>query len=321
MFKTIEVLPIQSKFGGKDVIVMGIYRSPKVNGKNYYEALEKELHEICSWISLQRQFFIIMGDLNLNKLRPGEKEGKILCDLEEVYGLECLIKEPTRITENSSTLLDVILTNQPEFFRERGVYNPEISDHHMVYASLKERAVQHKTRILRVRSYKNFNEEKFKEDLKMAPWQVGESFESVDEQYEYWEALLNKIVDDHVPTRDMKVRAHNVPYMTREWKNAIKAKRRFSKKFSKHPTPENFELKRKWRNEATKERRKAIRQYWKKVSDNVKSDPIAPCKGIQNSLGFWIPCRGFRIPGTRFRISAQWIPDSQKSWIPFFSRF
>ena len=96
------------------------------------------------------------------------------------------------------------------------MYNPEISDHHMVYASLKERAVQHKTRILRVRSYKNFNEEKFKEDLKMAPWQVGESFESVDEQYEYWEALLNKIVDDHVPTRDMKVRAHNVPYMTRE---------------------------------------------------------------------------------------------------------
>ena len=100
----------------------------------------------------------------------------------------------------------------------------------MVYASLKERAGQHKTRILKVRSYKNFNEEKFKEDLKMAAWHVGESFESVDEQYEYWEALLNKIVDDHLPTRDTNLRAHNVPYMTREWKNAIKAKRSFSKK-------------------------------------------------------------------------------------------
>ena len=29
---------------------------------------------------------------------------------------------------------------------------------------------------------------------------------------------------------------------------------------------------------------------------------IAPCKGIQDSLGFWIPCCGFRIPGTGFRI-------------------
>lgn len=53
------------------------------------------------------------NDVILCKSVPG--------DLEEVYGLECLIKEPTRITENSSTLLDVILTNQPDFFREGGV--------------------------------------------------------------------------------------------------------------------------------------------------------------------------------------------------------
>ena len=48
---------------------------------------------------------------------------------------------------------------------------------------------------------------------------------------------------------------------------------------------------------------------------------IAPCKGIQDSLGFWITCCGFRIPGTGFRIPAQWIPDSKKRWIPFFSGF
>ena len=54
-------------------------------------------------------------------------------------------------------------------------------EEHMVYAWLKERA-QHKTRILKVGSYKNFDEVNFKEDLKMAPWHVGESFESVDEQ-------------------------------------------------------------------------------------------------------------------------------------------
>ena len=28
---------------------------------------------------------------------------------------------------------------------------------------------------------------------------------------------------------------------------------------------------------------------------------FAPCKGIQDSLGFWIPRRGFRIPGTGFK--------------------
>ena len=27
---------------------------------------------------------------------------------------------------------------------------------------------------------------------------------------------------------------------------------------------------------------------------------LAPCKGSQNSLGFWIPCCEFQIPGTRY---------------------
>ena len=48
---------------------------------------------------------------------------------------------------------------------------------------------------------------------------------------------------------------------------------------------------------------------------------FAPCKGIQNILGFWIPRCGFRIPGTGFRIPAQWIPDSKKRWIPIFYCF
>ena len=39
---------------------------------------------------------------------------------------------------------------------------------------------------------------------------------------------------------------------------------------------------------------------------------FAPCKGIQDSLGFWIPRHGFRIPGTGFQsLSVElgfWIP-------------
>ena len=48
---------------------------------------------------------------------------------------------------------------------------------------------------------------------------------------------------------------------------------------------------------------------------------FAPCKGIHDSLGFWIPPCGFRIPSTGFQISAQWIPDSKKGWIPIFFCF
>ena len=37
---------------------------------------------------------------------------------------------------------------------------------------------------------------------------------------------------------------------------------------------------------------------------------FTPCKRIQDSLGFWIPKRGFRIPGTGNRILFQWNLDS-----------
>ena len=43
---------------------------------------------------------------------------------------------------------------------------------------------------------------------------------------------------------------------------------------------------------------------------------IIPCKGIQDSLRFWIPCSGFRIPGNRFRIS---LPVELGFWTPIVS--
>ena len=38
--------------------------------------------------------------------------------------------------------------------------------------------------------------------------------------------------------------------------------------------------------------------------------PVAQCKGIQDTFRFWIPRRGFQIPGTRFWILSQWDLDS-----------
>lgn len=70
----------------------------------------------------------------------------------------------------------------------------------------------------------------------MASWHIGEVLYSLDGRYAYWDTLLKSIVNEHLPIGDIKVRDNDVPYMTKEWKNAIKAKRRFSKKYSKSPT-------------------------------------------------------------------------------------
>ena len=103
---------------------------------NYLQIVENELNSICQWACFKNKTLVIVGDLNLDNLRLDRREGKILKDLEEINDLHCIINEPTRVTGNSQTLIDIMLTNNPNLFKNCGVYNPEISDHSMIYGEM-----------------------------------------------------------------------------------------------------------------------------------------------------------------------------------------
>ena len=57
-----------------------------------------------------------------------------LMSIADVYGLQQLITEPTRVTSTSSTLIDVIYTNCSDKIVCSGVCHVSISDHSMVFA-------------------------------------------------------------------------------------------------------------------------------------------------------------------------------------------
>lgn len=88
---------------------------------------------------MECNIFIFIGDLNFDRLRLECIEGKILFSLEEVYGLECLIKDLIRIMFIFEIFLDVIFINKLEFFKISGVLNLEMSDYYLVYGIMKER--------------------------------------------------------------------------------------------------------------------------------------------------------------------------------------
>ena len=58
--------------------------------------------------------------------------------------------------------------------------------------------------------------------------------------------------------KKMRVKTQNVPYMSRQWKNTIRAKRKAARKYQKKPARENWENNHKLRNEATRFRRKKL---------------------------------------------------------------
>ena len=207
---------------------------------------------------MQFSTVITMGDLNVDKLKVNGREAKLLRDIEEVFELTCLVTEPTRITDTSQTLLDVLLTNQPDLFKNAGVSDIGLSDHCMVYGFLKETVKKHTADIITCRSFKNLDMEEFKKDLEEAVW-FKQNVTEVDKLYDNWYTELMRIVDKHLPLKRVKARKIDVPYMTGEWKEAIRKKRKYAKKFSQSKTKENMELMKKWRNNATRLRRKAIK--------------------------------------------------------------
>ena len=184
---------------------------------------------------------------------------------------------PTRIQMRGSliteSLIDVILTNEPELFYDCGVYNPELSDHAIVLRFLREKVKSQQGKVIKFRSLKGFDAEKYKEDLIQAPWHVSEIFYTIDDTFTFVETLLSGIVNEYLPVKQMHVTPKDVPYMSKEWKKAVQAKRRAARKYIKERTRESWQAKRKARNEANRLRWKAIRGYWKDQSAKLKREP------------------------------------------------
>ncbi|XP_048586210.1 uncharacterized protein LOC125568304 [Nematostella vectensis] len=109
--------------------------------------------------------------------------------------------------------------------------------------------------------------------LNVAPWHVGDIFDDVDDKVYFWSSLFQSITEKDAPMKRMKVRDKDVPFMTSEWEQAIRAKRKATSKFLKNKTPENWENKRAARNEATRQRRIAIKHYWRKQCEHLKEKP------------------------------------------------
>lgn len=77
--------------------------------------------------------------------------------------MQNMIKEATRITPSTETLIDVIATNKHEFVRTTGVFPLGIIDHNLVYATLRLKRKRPPPTVITVRNFKQFNSENLKQ--------------------------------------------------------------------------------------------------------------------------------------------------------------
>ena len=138
------------------MVIIGIYLPPRALCGEYQLLLERELSEVCNWVSLQSNFVVVIGDLNLDRMWPDKSEGKLLLDLEVEQGFQCLITKPTRVEKRGAiitkSLIDVLLSNRPDVFQYSGNYYPCLSDHALIYGVLKQKINPNKPKCITFRS-------------------------------------------------------------------------------------------------------------------------------------------------------------------------
>lgn len=101
-----------------------VYRPPSGNITAFLEYIDLFLRFIC-----ENEYMVFCGgDFNIDMLTSSPRQLEFL-SLFQSYGLLNVIVQPTRITPNHETLLDLFLTNVCESDVISGVVGETISDH------------------------------------------------------------------------------------------------------------------------------------------------------------------------------------------------
>ena len=82
-----------------------------------------------------------------------------------------------------------------------------ISDHYLVYETLKLGSKRPLPKIIRTRNFKNLNAANFKADIEKIPFHILEIFHHKDDALWGWELLFKDICNAHAPFKDVKVRS------------------------------------------------------------------------------------------------------------------
>ena len=105
-----------------------MYRPPA--SKNTY--FNNILHQLDNVFSLNEKI-VLIGDLNFNYKFNETLSCNPLHQIEILYNMRQLITVPTRVTLNTSTLIDVIFSNDYQSHGETGVYETAVSDHYLIF--------------------------------------------------------------------------------------------------------------------------------------------------------------------------------------------
>ena len=234
-------------------------------------------------IQIQAEF-LVLGDFNCNMLQRLPQTTNLKSILVQ-HQLSQLIKDPTRISETSTSLLDLIATTHPEKIHDSGVCHLSISDHSFVYVVHRARSVKKPPRKITFRNFKRFEEHEFRDDVRSLPLQMINGIDDPDLAWSTWKTLFTEACDKHAPLKTTTVRGDPCPWMSNYVKDMMRQRDYLHCKAIKTKSESDWISYKKLRNEVTLLMRKEKETYYKTLISNSNKDP----KGIWSTLKKLLP--------------------------------
>ena len=135
-----------------------------------------------------------------------------------------MIKEPTRVTSTSSSLIDLVFTNQPNNISNSGVIDLGMSDHSLSYAVKKVTMPKYRQTGSKVRNFKRFNETDFIEELSGIPWYLATQYMNPNDNWHVWKSFFLEALDRHAPLIYKSIKHNSVPWINSNIKKLIRSR-------------------------------------------------------------------------------------------------
>ena len=265
-----EMIFVEVTVGAVKMAVGVVYKSPLIPYSVF-----AAIHENIAFITSKYDHCVILGDFNIDHLKVDSSPLKFFQSyFTEPFAFTQIIDEPTRITNSSSTLIDLILTSNPENVKAHGVVDtPGISDHCLTFMAYSLKKPKFKAKMVTRRDFRNFDEKAFVKDMETAPWGnilvVDEN--DIDNKVTIFENIHREIIDKHAPFRTFRVTRPATPWFNDEIKKLMDDRDKYKNKFNQDKKPETEEIYKILRNNVCQAiRREKIKTFNSKINTKIK---------------------------------------------------
>ena len=207
-------------------------------------------------------------------------EGTKLSELCDSYCLNQLTEEPTYISGNSLSCIDLIITDQPNLFVDSGVHSSLYAkSHHQVVFGVVNLSVPRQPPYKRtVWEYDKANIDMIKHDLSSINWY--EMFDGLDvnQAVDSFTTFFLSVITRHIPNREITCCDRDAPWITDDVKKAIKRKHSVYRRYVKRGRkPEDWTHVKQVKNDAIKMITDAKNKYYSRLGEKL-CDPNVDIK-------------------------------------------